>query len=343
MTTQDEELETFKTGINLSLFAADQGYRLDRRSTSRNSAAMVHPDGDKIILGMAEDRHWVYFSVRNPHHDQGSIIDFVQNRRGFNLGQVRKLLRPWVGLEADPPAAVGGGREKRHSVRATDYVERLDPVARDLIGVRARWEAAQGLEGMEGYHRYLCDARGLTPALLASERFWGRVRIDERGNALFPHWNEDGLCGYEIKNHGFTGFSSGGTKALWGGRKKEHDRRLIVAETAIDALSHASLFPDPQTRYVSVAGQMNPQQPGLLHAAFRRLPTGSDIVLAVDHDQGGDGLIDAITPIHQHVVEAHGRDDLKLLVHRPETANTDWNDVLKTRLESRSDNLPQPS
>ena len=24
--------------------------------------------------------------------------------------------------------------------------------------------------------------------------FTGHVRIDERGNALFPHWNEEGLC-----------------------------------------------------------------------------------------------------------------------------------------------------
>jgi hypothetical protein len=36
------------------------------------------------------------------------------------------------------------------------------------------------------------------------------VRIDSRGNAVFPHFDGAGLCGYEIKNQRFTGFAAGG-------------------------------------------------------------------------------------------------------------------------------------
>jgi len=42
----DDELERFKTLVNLSEFAALRGFKLDRRESSRNSAVMHHPDGD---------------------------------------------------------------------------------------------------------------------------------------------------------------------------------------------------------------------------------------------------------------------------------------------------------
>jgi hypothetical protein len=45
----DEELERFKTSINLNEFAASPGYAMDSKESWRNSAVMRHPDGDKII------------------------------------------------------------------------------------------------------------------------------------------------------------------------------------------------------------------------------------------------------------------------------------------------------
>jgi hypothetical protein len=35
------------------------------------------------------------------------------------------------------------------------------------------------------------------------------IRIDDYGNAVFPHYNREELCGLELKNRGFTGFASG--------------------------------------------------------------------------------------------------------------------------------------
>lgn len=42
MTTGTDELEDFKTRVNLTEFATAQGYVLDRKASSRNSALMVH-------------------------------------------------------------------------------------------------------------------------------------------------------------------------------------------------------------------------------------------------------------------------------------------------------------
>jgi hypothetical protein len=77
MQRRPEELEDFKSRINLSEYAAACGYRLDRKASSRNSAVMVRSPGDKIIIALGADRHWIYFSV-GEDRDSGSIVDFVQ-------------------------------------------------------------------------------------------------------------------------------------------------------------------------------------------------------------------------------------------------------------------------
>jgi len=60
------------------------------------------------------------------------------------------------------------------------------------------------------------------------------------------------------QNHHLTGFVPGGTKGLWFSDTFETDNRLVITETAIDALSFYCLNPDPNIRYYSVGGEMNP-------------------------------------------------------------------------------------
>lgn len=331
MDDRQSELEEFKRRINLSEYAAAQGYDVDRRASSRNSVGMAHSDGDKIIIGMGHDEHWVYFSVRDPA-DNGSIIDFDQRRNGGTLGDVRKRLREWH----------GGVNAQTIRPPASSYVERLEPVVTDHAAVRAAYDAAQPVESD---HPYLTTKRGLPAALLVSERLAGRVRIDDRGNALFPHWNADKLiCGFEIKNDGFTGFSPGGTKGLWCSSPSDQDRRLVIAETAIDALSYAVLFGHEDARFFSISGQMNPSQPGLLNRAIRAMPSGSQIIAAVDHDDGGQMIAEYLEPIIEHVRTLGGRDDLTFTIDHPPTAGDDWNDVLRAGTEPTrvSEAHPEP-
>ena len=95
--TRQQEIDDFKQQINLTEYAAAQGYVLDRSESSRNSVTMRGPGGDKIIIGRdASSGHWIYFSVRDDA-DNGTIIDFIQNRQRLDLGGARKALRPWVG------------------------------------------------------------------------------------------------------------------------------------------------------------------------------------------------------------------------------------------------------
>jgi len=262
----DPELEHFKTGIDLRAFAAAQGYALDRRESCASSAVMRHANGDKIIIKRDTDGHYVYFSVRNDA-DHGTIIDFAERRLGLSLGAARKELRPWVGMPSSPlPPYPPLPKVVKDRLR----------VEREFMGMK---EAPE--------HPYLVNERGITTAVLGSERFAGTIRIDRRGNAVFPHFDADGLSGYELKNHGFTGFASGGSKGLWLSNTKEDDNSMVFCESAIDALSYAVLFPDDQARYASIGGKTNPLQQELIRAAAARMRAGSEIVAAMDADQAG--------------------------------------------------------
>jgi hypothetical protein len=180
-------------------------------------------------------------------------------------------------------------------------------------------------------HPYLEQVRCVPATLLGAPRFAGQVRIDSRGNAVFPHFDGAGLCGYEIKNQRFTGFAAGGQKGLWLSHRRLQDRRLVLAESAIDALSYAALFPDAedQTRYASLGGTPNLQQPALVQALIARLPERSEIVAAFDADEAGRRLVDRLRLAVAGVAAARGRTDLIFRAHLPAQEGEDWNQILQ--------------
>jgi hypothetical protein len=178
---------------------------------------------------------------------------------------------------------------------------------------------------------YLERARCVPAAVLLSPRFAGRMRIDSRGNTVFPHFDAAGLCGYEVKNGGFTGFAAGGHKGLWCSHARPDDRRLVLTEGAIDALSHAVLFPDAedQTRYASLGGKPSSRQTALVQATIARLPEGAEIVAAFDADEAGRKLVDVIRQAVASVAGRTERTDSIFKAHLPMREGDDWNQVLQ--------------
>ncbi len=89
MTTSHDsraELERWKSDINLSEFAASEGYQIVKRERSasgkwRGSTAawviMRNPATDhKVVIGRGKDGHWL-FCNNSDGSDNGSIIDFI--------------------------------------------------------------------------------------------------------------------------------------------------------------------------------------------------------------------------------------------------------------------------
>lgn len=301
---QDQELDRFKKEIDLRSFAASLGYVLDKRESSAGCSMMRNSNGDKIaVIQNAENSHWVYFCTKDAR-DNGTILDFLKWRGGGNLGHIRKTLREWSG--APVPEA------HRFPIPK--------PIKKDRAAVALAYHSAQ----LAGAMSYL-SGRGIGPEVLALPAFTDRVRVDDRGNAIFPHYDREGLCGFEVKNRGFTGFATGGSKGLWYSMASPSCRELIFCESAIDAISYHALNPPQEgeeIRVFSIGGTMNGDQPDLIHGAMEKAPPGSVVVMAFDDDEAGDVFAERVRELAPPSIEL--RRTLP-----PLGMGKDWNEVLK--------------
>jgi Protein of unknown function (DUF3991)/Toprim-like len=298
----DLELEKFKTEIDLRAYAAEEGYQLDRKASWRGSAVMRHTNGDKIVISRKPDGHYTYFSVRD-NQDNGTIIDFLARRKGLSLGRIRKELRLWLG---QPLSAFPSWPE-------------LEKTAKDRSAAQARYDSMR----VAHRHPYLEQQRGIPALVLQYWRFRERIKCDRYSNVVFPHYDAAGLCGYELKNRNFTGFASGGSKGLWLSKGVPEDKRLVICESAIDALSHSVLFPDSHARYASIGGKPSPAQSGLLRIQIDLMPEGSEILAAMDADPAGRELSEVVRSAF-----LHARGKLTFRSDEP-VGHKDWNDALR--------------
>lgn len=318
----DAELEAFKTQIDLRQYAAAFGYAVDRKESYRTATVMRLGD-DKIIIRRDEDGHFLYYSYHGGGH--GSIIDFVQRHQGLSLGVLRKELRSWLGM---PRPLV-------------EVFPNLETAGKDPLQVQREFEKMHSI----CKHPYLENDRRIPEKILDHDRFAGSVYADHRGNVIFPHYNffpylDSGgsvePCGYEIKNRGFTGFAPGGTKGLWTSEYCPglcYSDSIVICESAIDALSHAVLFPDTSL-YVSVAGQASSAQLDLitfLVAHVEPKEVGNmKVIAAMDADEAGAELIDAVLI----AAERSGRKGLECFQHVP-VGYKDWNEQLQAQKDER--------
>lgn len=319
--SRNDEIEDFKSQIDLCGFACSwAGFTLDAKKSGKTSAVLGHSNGDKLIVARKTNGHHIYFNVHDAS-DRGTIIDFVQQRERLTLGAVRKLLRPYVGRTLQMPSA---------PMPSGTY---LQPSQFDVASVHARWFDAAPLPSL---HKYLELSRQIPRAILDSSKFEDRIRTDNRGNALFPHDNGNGLCGFESKNQGWTSFSPGGLKGLWSSKPDSDDQEVLIFETAIDALSLASIDGTSGKRFVSTAGHPSPIQNELLLGLARSLGPGGKIVLAMDNDDGGDRMVQNLRQLFA---------DLPITIdeRRPTARGKDWNDVLRDANRGAELSLPWPA
>jgi 5S rRNA maturation endonuclease (ribonuclease M5) len=303
---RDDELGRFKSEINLVEYAESVGYEINRKESSKSSTVMRRGD-DKIIVATDADGHGIYFSVKDDS-DNGSIIDFVQKREGKNLGQVRQALRPWTNTFSSYRPVVARKAE-------AERPRKPEPSTADRRQVLATWMKMQPANGQ---HSYL-EQRGISRATLADSRFAGHVRIDGKANAVFPHYDKDGLAGYELKNVGFTGFAKNGTKAVWHSANINSATQIVLVESAIDAMSHAQIQ-RTDAAYISVGGSMSDHQRELVQGALKKAADrGAKIVIATDADDAGHKLAEQLTSL--------APPGAKIERHQP-TQGKDWNDQL---------------
>lgn len=297
-----EDLEKFKR-IDLRSFAASRGYALDKRESSEGCAVMRSSNGDKIIVTKNEKGLWKYFCVKNGQ-DRGSIFDFLKWRGLPSWKEQLDAVREWSGAPVPQAFLFPAAR----------------PVVKDREAVTAAFFSAKPVRSLS----YL-TARGIGPEVLEMPSFADRVRVDDRGNAIFPHYDKSGLCGYEIKNQSFTGFAAGGSKGLWYSMASPAASVLAFCESAIDAVSFYVLNPPKgggEMRVFSVGGSLNGSQPDLIKAAMEKAPEGARVLLAFDHDQAGEDFAARVQVLAPPSVVVSR-------VLPPVGMGKDWNEALK--------------
>lgn len=301
MASRKDELEYFKSNIDLVKFAESYGFQVDTRKSSKNNFILFNHRGQKLAITQRSNGHWTYLDVGT--ETGGTIIDFIQAIHPKSLGEVRKVLRQWKESPRYWPT------EPRPSAKSRDI---------DHDQVVNRWNAAKPISSQIPF----LDSRSIPYSTIADPIFQDRLRIDHRSNLLFPHWNLDGkICGFEIKNQNFTGFATGGSKGLWCSRPRDDDQVAVFFETGLDALSFATLFSTHRKRFFSFAGRLNSHQPLCIQSAVDKMPVNSQVWLAMDHDEAGLKLAGQLREIISRV-------DVRILEKLPERQGDDWNDVL---------------
>ncbi len=293
----------FKSEINLTQYAAHIGYEIDKKKSTRSSIAMRNAD-DKIII-TRRGGIWVYFSPLDDN-DNGTIINFVQNRTGKSLYEIGAELQSWIGGGVSLPEP----KSYIHDVQEQEY---------DPARVAQIFKSCRAIES----HVYL-EGRGLTQGIVSSPRFAGRIFKDRYDNVVFPHYNGAGVCGLELKNADKALFVRGSEKTFWRSNCFKGDDMLIIGEAVIDVLSYSALFPNESAVYAATGGGMSPEQETTLKACVLSFKSLKTIILAMDNDEGGARLMQKIKNIL-----ANSGFCGKIIEHSPKVEGQDWNNVLQ--------------
>lgn len=289
----DAELSLLKQ-IDLVAYAASLGYERDAKESTQQ-CAVLRCNTDKIMVKQ-DAGHWVYFSVRDDQ-DHGTIIDFAQKRLGGSLGEVRKALRAWSNLPfptaQNPVPASGHSGSEQPDKPDIDH-------QRILSGWnKSNWNAEPA---------YLLS-RKIPCSVLSDPRFNDCWRVSSQGAVLFPHKDQSGLCGLEIRGDQLKVFSKGGRKGLWISANIKTCLRLVITESPIDALSFHSLHVDATDAiwplgYAAFGGGLGNRQKLLLGAFIgRSVDRGAEVLIGVDNDLPGDEYAETLSALSPVALE----------------------------------------
>lgn len=310
-----DDLNDLKAKVDLREVAAWLGFSEDFRASDRNHAVMRNSTGHKLVIGInAETGHWCFSDNLGNH---GTAIDLVRLVKGGIWREVFHDLRLFTGPTDGRPQIDGGRWEPKPKPRPA-------PASADRMKAISEWERAN----LNMRSVFLERSRGISPQALASDRFKGTFRVDERQNAVFPYRDGTGaIVGTERRNQpplgsdrSFKVYTSGAAPGIWTSNGTADDRRLVVAESPIDAMSHWQMLSAEEqevTRYAAIRSGFREED---LEAIIYAMPDGTEIVAACDNDSAGNAYTQKIRAIA-------ARSGRVCRDERPDGG--DWNDLLR--------------
>src|SRR5277367_66902 len=185
MSGQDAELELFRSGVNCAalLERLPPAWQLDRKGSTRRALKYRRGAGEVLIVNHGGRGWWDPLSAA-----KGDIFDLVQFLKpGLNFGQVRQVLRRFVGVAPTFPEALQTSKRTA--------VVRPPP---------DRWSARPRLRRGSPAWLYLTGERGLPEGVLAAADAVDAVREGPYGSAWFAHRDAVGAVSHiEIRGPDF--------------------------------------------------------------------------------------------------------------------------------------------
>ncbi len=314
MPSYDPEIQHLRKGVHCATLLEHQSppWTIDRKESTKHCLKYRRGSGEILILNH-EGRGWW-----DPQSDaKGDVFDLVQHfEPSLNFGQVRKVLREFIGLAPAFPETL---RRRKKNLPDSPPADRWATQPQCTPKSRAWTYLTQ--------HRQL-PFRVLTPASAADV-----LREGPHGSAWFAHRDDSGKVTHvEIRGSTYKGSLKGGTKTLFrfhGGSSPP--ARFVLAEAPIDALSLAVIEGlRRDTLYAATGGGMGtPTIEAITHilSQMAAIP-GAVFCSAADANPAGDRY--ALR--HQELAAAAGLAFARL---KPPIENGDWNDVLRNPNQRR--------
>ena len=302
----DAELQLFRSSVNCAAILEGMvgGWKLDIRESTRRALKYRRGKGEILIVTHDGRGWWDPLSQA-----KGDIFDLVQHLdRSLNFGQVRQVLRRFVGVAPTYPTAIRA-KQGRGPNRPP----------------QERWAKRPRLRPGSPAWAYLAGVRCLPTEILTAATAQDVVREGYYGSVWFAHRADGAVSHVEVRGPDYKGSLAGGHKTLFlFGQASEDVRRLAITEAPIDALSLAALEGSrPDTLYVATGGGMGPGTLGALQAMLARLATIPDALIASAADANAAG--DRYAERHAELAADAG---IRFERLRP-PEGLDFNDVLK--------------
>ncbi|OLY95716.1 Protein of unknown function [Cnuella takakiae] len=289
-------LADFRHRISIEELALANGYTYNKAHTCRRYPVLDHKaTGDRIlILNPHQPGNQGYANVRDDF-DKGTLVDFVRRRlstifSAFNkpgkseFSAVNAVLYHHLSLPEPQKEALA----KLYNARMGDIKDNSqaeNAFRADLLDLRPLHDTSY-LEG-----------RGIRKDLLKHPLFAGTVLNLHRGtfvNIAFPYNDLQGaLIGAEERNYNYKAHTQASRRSsAWHSNPPESLEKVVVTESAIDALSHYQLFKPQNTLYFSTGGNLSQDQVHYMTSYVQSLPNAHLVQyqLGFDRDKEGSKL-----------------------------------------------------
>ncbi|WP_245642374.1 DUF3991 and TOPRIM domain-containing protein [Neokomagataea thailandica] len=271
-------------GVSCALVLERAGYGFDRREST--AKCLKYRDGISYPINVVHNGAgwWDTGFAKEDKDGAGDVFDLY---RKLNPGASwRETCDALAGLVGVTPEGALWAQKRA--------------VTTPVVPPAERWESRKAPWRKGKVWTYLAQERGLPDAIIRRAISTDCLR-DGYHAAWFCHRDAHGnVCGAELRGPDTHLHLTGTVKTLFRFKPKVSAviRRLVVAESAIDALSVAALDPEPSadTLYVSVGGGIGPETEKAIKAHLAEMVTvpGAVLVVATDVDEAGDRYADRL-------------------------------------------------